>query len=383
MFDEKGNLNLGVHDFSINQFVDTFCTGDVRSSYKKTVVDLYRLAEQHGASYMLVGGSFITQVNSPNDFDVVLVFPEYEYVPGFNQSTLVADIELDILVCCSKDTKTVQAFSNLLAFDKSNLKRGVARILIERSNSDLLDIYKVDSDQYEYVKKAYTNKRFVSRDNKRGVLITVHGVLSHGTWTYQLTPIANDQGWIVAPFYYGNTWPTVLVSDWQRKKIKSDFRDFLFKIYSTYQDRLGISILAHSFGSWLVGSYFHDFKSSKMPVEIQSIILAGSILSENIVWDQFSENVGSIRNEIGLDDPWVKLMPRCKYPGKDKLFGRAGTNGFANDSFLLEQVRTEGFDHSNAFKEDVIKTRWLPFLNANRLSLENRRTDAYLSKLVK
>ena len=138
-----------------------------------------------GASYILVGGSFVTKKENPNDIDLVLVFPSYDLVPGFNQSVLVADIELDILVCSSQDEKTVTAFANLLAFDKSENKRGLAKVKVNVDDQKKIKIYQIDGNEYEFVKKAYSDKKLVSRANKKGVLVTIHGILSHGTWNYR------------------------------------------------------------------------------------------------------------------------------------------------------------------------------------------------------
>lgn len=69
-FDSDGNLPLGIHQATWEEFAATFDT----SPYRKPLVDgLYRAAvvfKAAGCSTMYVDGSFVTTKEKPGDYDV-------------------------------------------------------------------------------------------------------------------------------------------------------------------------------------------------------------------------------------------------------------------------------------------------------------------------
>lgn len=49
-----------------------------------------------------------------------------------------------------------------------------------------------------------------------------------------------------------------------------------------------ISVIAHSFGTYIIGAYLAGFED-KPPVNFETIILTGSILSEEYDWDKMEK----------------------------------------------------------------------------------------------
>ena len=127
-----------------------------------------------------------------------------------------------------------------------------------------------------------------------------------------------------------------------------------------------ISVIAHSFGTYILTSYINGF-DEVLPVKFNSIILTGSIVNTNFDWNTCRGNkVARVRNEIAPNDQWVKWMPETKWLPLDPLFGKSGTEGFINDSEILTQPKNDIFDHNNVIKKDVITQIWMPYLNANK-----------------
>jgi hypothetical protein len=145
-----------------------------------------------------------------------------------------------------------------------------------------------------------------------------------------------------------------------------------------------ISIIAHSFGTYIIGAYLAGFEGDP-PVQFESIILTGSILTEEYDWSKMEQtySVGNVRNEMAPNDQWVKWMPNKSWLKLDSLFGQAGINGFKSKSFLLEQHSTSIFDHNNVIKRDVILKSWLPYLKTNKGKLDERGYKLLMDKIKK
>lgn len=142
------------------------------------------------------------------------------------------------------------------------------------------------------------------------------------------------------------------------------FRDWIYSVQRDYcQNGEQISIIAHSFGTYLIGAYLDGFEEFT-PVHFNTIILTGSILNENYDWESCVGNkVARVRNEIAPNDQWVSWMPRkpAEWVGLDPLFGQAGTNGFTSASHILTQPINKIFDHNNVIKKTSSHQCGCPF----------------------
>jgi len=141
------------------------------------------------------------------------------------------------------------------------------------------------------------------------------------------------------------------------------FRDWIFNISESYAGE--ISVIAHSFGTYILGAYMDGFDIP--PVQFNSIILTGSILKRDYDWNAARAiKVCRVLNEIAPNDQWVSWMPNENWIGKDKLFGSSGVDGFSLESEILTESHNKIFEHNNVIKRDVVTQKWMPFLNANR-----------------
>lgn len=361
----NGVLPAGVHICLGEDFIHRFCEiNDYRNKFEKSITDIFDFAKERNAKYVFIGGSFVTEKSEPSDLDAVIVFSKAEYIPKRGERVLIDGNKTDIMFCSEDKPDIVKSFIRLLSSNVYGKETGVIQVDIT-NNGDQWEISEdTDYDEtFEIIKRAYTHRQIINLNEPEGILVTIHGIKSEGSWNHDLIPIASSQGWIVAPFYYGYTDPDILIKSDKRKEVIDKFRDWILDIKRTYNGE--ISVIAHSFGTYILTSYINGFE--KPPVIFNSIILTGSIIRTDFDWDICrGYKVSRVRNEIAPNDQWVKWMPEAKWLPLDPLFGHSGTKGFTQESEILTQPVNTIFDHNNVIKKDIIIQQWMPFLNANK-----------------
>lgn len=374
-FTQRGELPEGVHRCNGYEFIERFCQDEFRKPYTKTITDILDFAKNRYARFVFIGGSFVTDHRNPSDIDVVIVLQNKEDIPSKGERLILSGKKADIMFCSEDDPKLVNAFINLFSRGRFGQKYGVMQILLDEGNAEWEIHHEPDDDTLEIVKRAYCHREVIDLNEPVGVLVTIHGLLSNASWNSELVPIFSNDGWTVAPYYYGYTTPDILLRKGERRKAVDDFREWIQSIKDQYcqSPDTKISVVAHSFGTYIIGAYLAGFEGDP-PVQFESIILTGSILSEDYDWGKMEKtySVGNVRNEIAPNDQWVKWMPDSSWIKLDELFGKAGINGFNSTSPILEQIKTSIFDHNNVIKRDVILKKWLPYLKTNKGVLDER-----------
>ena len=146
----------------------------------------------------------------------------------------------------------------------------------------------------------------------------------------------------------------------KRQEIVDQFRDHINDIFDRYNCR--ISVIAHSFGTYVIAKYLLGFDVP--PVCLDTLILTGSVLNEDIDIARFDGRVFKIINEIAPNDSVVSYA-RMIGLWKDQLLGSSGEKGFNNASSILEQRKSDVFTHNNVIRRDVVLKRWMPWLEVN------------------
>lgn len=147
-------------------------------------------------------------------------------------------------------------------------------------------------------------------------------------------------------------------------------------------DPLAPHVVAHSFGTYLVGSALSQFDD----VRFDRVVLVGCVLPRRYPWAVVSKGkpdaVTSVRNETGKRDIVVKLVGAVKWLVRD--LGNAGVKGFVGadvmhnetgswgpcavcsdtgETALVHNVPLEKYFHSDCFLgADHARLLWLPFL---------------------
>lgn len=370
-FDREGFLPPGIHLCGGEQFLLRFCQATpTRKALGKAFIDVLDFAASRNARYVFVGGSFVSEKEDPEDIDVVIAFRHRDHIPTKNERLVLVGARTDIMFCSEDEPKVLDGFLHLLGHGRYGGQPGVVQINLRHAG----DVWKIrhapDDDTYEVIKRAYFNRRLIDLNEPAGLLITVHGLMSHADWNQHVIPIASSQGWVVAPYIYGYQTPDILVNPKKRRAAVDAFREWLFATNHAYgQGAVNqVSVIAHSFGTYLVGAYLDGFEGPP-PVSFNTLILTGSILAENFDWKRCAGlKVARVRNEIAPNDEWVKWMPERpgRWTGLDPIFGSSGTKGFASDADILTQPSNKIFDHNNVIARDVITTQWMPYLQSNR-----------------
>lgn len=378
-FDPNGRLPGGIHICSGQEFINRFCSDDNRRQFTKPISDILDFAKDRYAVHIFVGGSFITNKEKPNDIDCLIVFKEDKYIPFHTEKVSISGLRFDILYASLESRNLIDSYLKLFSSGRHNTEIvGVIQIDLYDQNQKWEIQHQPDETSYEIIKRVYNDRSLIDINEKAGILVSIHGLSSRAEWNMDIAPISSSQGWIFAPYIYQTNKPDLLFSKDKRAKVVDDFREWVYNIQTRHNSN--VSIIAHSFGTYIIAAYLTGFDEEECPpVCFNSIILTGSILHSDFDWEKYRGlSVGSVYNMIAPNDEYVKYMPETelkKYIGMSPLFGKAGVDGFTSKTPMLTQSRNAIFSHTNTIKRDIIETKWMPFLNANRNAMQIEMID--------
>lgn len=359
-FEQDGLLPPGLHHTTGTEFIQRFCSGDSRVHFTTPIQDLLDFAKSRGALELIVGGSFVSREKHPRDLDCVIVFADENQIPDRTERLVIEGTALDVFFCARTQGRLLAAFVQLFSETRSGRQTGVVVIdLMDSRGLSLWDsLDEVDQKTIDIVRRVYFGRHIVDRNNSKKALITVHGIRSVADWNAEVAHISSSNGWIFAPYQYGYVWGVQILSEDVRKRIVDGFRAHIDQIYERYHCH--ISVIAHSFGTYVVAKYLLGFDF--VPVPLDTFIMTGSILSESLDIEKFRGRAAHVLNEVAPNDRVVRWAPRLIW---DDLVGRSGDKGFAGSSRRLDQRSAEIFDHGNVIRRDVIVRRWMPNLEVN------------------
>jgi hypothetical protein len=262
------------------------------------------------------------------------------------------------------------------------MDRGVVEVRLYDQAQPWKVVYEPNHEELEVISRVYCERTIVERNKRRGILVVIHGLRTRAEWLSNLIPSANSQGWIVAPFIYEN--PSGLLFDnRKRQEIIEKFREWIYALEKKYEP-LTISVLCHSFGTYIITKYIEGFASVDdfLPIQINTLILTGSIIRPDYDWNRHIPcRIGRVLNIVAGGDDAVKYMPKTDWKtliGMDSLFGQGAIDGIINESDKVENRKLEILTHTNIFKDDVIEQLFLPYLNANN-GIANREATQYIA----
>ncbi|HEX6900396.1 MAG TPA: hypothetical protein VF789_11805 [Thermoanaerobaculia bacterium] len=184
-------------------------------------------------------------------------------------------------------------------------------------------------------------------------LLLLHGMNTTGVWQgrfHWILSCSYGRMIPVAPYKYGNVKVGAFIPWLQRrhmhrlvKQIGELARDAKDGGFGERPD-----VIAHSFGTWLLGHALRENPGLK----VGKVILLGSILRTDFDWSELKERgqVEAVLNHYGTRDIWAWV---ARYAIPDS--GPSGFQGF-DDSWVIN-VPAVGFTHSQFFEEkgDVMK----------------------------
>jgi pimeloyl-ACP methyl ester carboxylesterase len=357
-----GLLPDGVWRAELSEFLERFCSPPSRERFERPVETIYQYAIDRGASRLLFGGSFVSTSSQPRDIDVVLIFANRSQIPRRAERLLVEHVMLDIYYCAEQDKDVVNSFIVLFGESRSGKSAGVVEIEVRENQAGTPSaaFEQPPSDVLELVRMLYID-RYSSDMNGHKALITVHGLKSYGDWYGEVVEAASSSGWLVAPFFYGYNWFGTLTCGRSRSSVVDRFRRYVSDVVSRYH--CDVSIIAHSFGTYVVVRYLLGFDNP--PIAFDTLILANAVVSEDLDTSRLRRKVSQVVNEVAPNDNVLRFVKTASLY-RDPLLGQAGRIGFlgVNEPFVL-QPRGEIYTHSNVIRRDVVVSRWMPRLEAN------------------
>lgn len=185
--------------------------------------------------------------------------------------------------------------------------------------------------------------------------------MTRGVWQKDLVPILARNGFIPYALDYGSFSAVKLLCKRARDRKVKWLRETLEGI-PEFQLRKRLSIIAHSFGTYLVGQLLETYPMFKF----DKVIFAGSIVDRNYNWDTklTSRQVNWLRNDYGRLDPWP-----CVASKMISGAGNSGGVGFDGNYGLMEQIEYAHYKHSNYFHPTHFTDEWVPTLK--RIVLNN------------
>lgn len=189
--------------------------------------------------------------------------------------------------------------------------------------------------------------REASRGRDVPWILVLHGMATAGEWQEELS-------WLCATTYqrslpvfiykYGKVRPGVFLR-WRQRQLARKLAGKLEYLSEKHgMGDNGPDVVAHSFGTWLIGHVLQQNPSLK----VGRLILAGSILRPDFDWDLLLRRgqVQAVLNHCAGRDKWVPLA-HLVVPDA----GPSGTRGFLHHRSVIHREERE-FGHSTFF-EDV------------------------------
>lgn len=190
---------------------------------------------------------------------------------------------------------------------------------------------------------------------KRKVVVSVHGIESHGIWEMELAPLISEQGWMYYPLHYGIFRAYQFLLPFERNKKVEWFRETYNKEIRNRCRDVWPSVIAHSFGTYIVTKALETYDG----IKLDKLVLCGSIVRQDFDWEKLfrRKQLTKVRNDYGRKDFWAGIS-QFAAPGT----GPSGREGFAKKHERLLDEEFEEYGHGSVFGYDHYEKHWIPFL---------------------
>ena len=228
--------------------------------------------------------------------------------------------------------------------------------LLGRNAGNITEITEAATVANEFLK----NQSIIRRDI---LVLSVHGFNTRGDWKNRLglilTRATNGERFLYRPWDYGKFFIGLLLP-WSRRKQVKKFHVFYNDLVSEFPIKPEICIVAHSFGTYIIGHAIRRFPELKF----DRVLFLGSALPRKFNWINIGNRIGKMLNLIGAAD--MALYFGRFIPG----LGSAGSQGFSQSYHWLIQERETHSDHSDLFGDEYIRAVWVPFFRDGSTRIE-------------
>ena len=211
----------------------------------------------------------------------------------------------------------------------------------------------------------------VEKKSNEIILYSIHGIQTFGGWQNKLDQILklHDKYQIIEhiPYKYHHFPITHFLSSGKRtnevNRLSKEIKDLANRL-----PEARICLVGHSFGTFLIAE---SLKSINIRLNIDKIILSGSVLTSNYDWSEIisKHNIQNISNECASND-WALVFSHFFAKG----LGMGGIEGFSPHGGILTNRYFRG-GHS-CFFNDLRLKEWSQFIHGETLDMMDERGNA-------
>ena len=209
-------------------------------------------------------------------------------------------------------------------------------------------------------------------DSPEQVVVVIHGIRTHAKWAERVCEILEKAPNIreAKPIRYGLFSAPRLLLPFGRKgaikKVYEEFKDYRDLVVKKKYPNAKISILAHSFGTYITSRLLTE--GDYADVQVHRVALCGSIIKKNFKWKEASKVIGElpVMNDCGTKDIWPIIAASATVG-----YGATGVDGARSG---IVQDRNHPLPHSGFFTDEFAERYWLPFF------ADGDRKRSYLDK---
>lgn len=196
--------------------------------------------------------------------------------------------------------------------------------------------------------------------SKKHLIILIHGIRDSAFWQGSLKDLFEKQPNVVVKTIktdvidiFRFVSPITIFRDKFINKVRSNLHSILFDTkYKEYK----ITIISHSFGTYIVSNILHE----ETALKIDQLIMCGGIVKNDFRWDRVRKiNIrGSgdkILNEFSPNDIWPILAHKISFG-----YGNSGSKGCGNPDVT---DRKHYLPHSQYLNAEFAKDYWLPYIH--------------------
>lgn len=214
----------------------------------------------------------------------------------------------------------------------------------------------------EIPKGKHKGKRDVAKIPKPLILF-VHGIRDPGFWTTKLCQLFEGHGFIAKPIGYGVFDAFRFLLGFRRGPVATVRQQIVNAIADLAGPRAEVTIIAHSFGTYIVSRILDDDPN----IKIKRLVMCGGIVPQTFRWDKVASfNVQKpgprlqIINEHSARDIWPIMARHATYG-----FGDSGATGSVNP---VIQNRRHDLPHNGYLKLDFAEDYWVrPIVHGENL----------------
>lgn len=222
------------------------------------------------------------------------------------------------------------------------------RTLVEGGNCRFgLDVIKCCADDMmEKVASAIRQLRI-----KNTVVVLIHGIRTRAQWQGVIRHALEARGLIAIPTNYEKFDVVRFLLPFEKfkqlpvKKVDSEIRAAKKKFPDA-----SISLLAHSFGTYITGKLL-----SSAEHKFDRVALCGSVLRSDFDFASSTDRFSEIVNEVGCRDIWPVLAAKLSWG-----YGPTGSFGFNRGASVRDRKHAAA-GHSYFLSREFCESFWVPY----------------------